>query len=161
VHGEPFAENARYHNQQDEVRRDGAESDVKGPEWRQEGNERIDGVHPLGEDLGHDVDDEECQGTEGGRTVHGLSHHPVSRRHDDPVSSHQADHHRSGEADERENSRVKQHEMLRSSINVTASLGHDQHEYDNDGRGDHGDHDLPQVVTSRSMPSRVHTLTTA
>jgi hypothetical protein len=161
VRGEPFAEDARYHNQQDEVRGDGAESDVKGPEWRQEGNERVDDVHSLGEYLGHDVDDEECQRSEGDRPVHGLSHHPVSRLHDRPVGGHQAGQHRAGEADERENSRVKQHEMLGSSINVTAGLGHDQHKYDNDGRGDHGDHDLPQVIASRSMPSRVHTLTTA
>jgi hypothetical protein len=161
VRGEPFPEDARDHNEQDEVRRDGAESDVEGTEWRQEGNERVDDVHPLGQDLGHDVDDEEYQRAEGDRAVHGLSHHPVCWRHDDPVSGQEADHYRTGEADEREYPRVKEHEMLRGSINISTGLGHDQHEYDNDKYGDHGCHDLPHVVPSRSLRSRVHTLTTA
>jgi hypothetical protein len=151
VRGEPFAQDARYDDQQDEVRCDGAEPDVEGPEWRKEGNERIDDVHPLGQDLGHDVDDEECQRTKGHRPVHGLSHHPVSRRHDNTVSGHQADHYRAGEADKREHPRVKQHEMLGGGINIMASLGHDQHEYDNDDGGSHGAHDLRQVVPNRSL----------
>jgi hypothetical protein len=86
VRSEPFTDHARYNDQDDEVRRDGAETDVESPEWRQEGNERVDDVYPLGQDLRHDVDDEEGQRAEGHRPVHGLSHHPVSWRHDDPVS---------------------------------------------------------------------------
>jgi hypothetical protein len=161
VPGEPFAEDARYHNQHDEIRRDCAETDVESPERRQEGNERIDDVHPLGQDLGHDMDDEKCQRAEGDRTVHGLSHHPVSWCHYDPVSGHQADHYRTGQADEREYPRVKQHEVLRSSIDVTAGCGHDQDEYENDSCRDHGYRDRPRVVPSRPPRSRVHTLTTA
>ncbi|MDQ2812989.1 MAG: hypothetical protein M3Z75_14215 [Actinomycetota bacterium] len=161
MRGEPFAEDARYYNQQDEIRRDGAESDVKGPEWRQERNERVDDVYPLGEDLGHDVDDQECQRTEGDRTVYSLRHHPVSWPHNHPVSGYEADQHRAGEADECENSRIKQHEMLGSSINVMASRGHDQHRKDKDSHRDHGGHDLALVIAGRPMPSRVHTLTTA
>jgi hypothetical protein len=161
VRSEPFTENARYYNQDDEVRRDGAETDVESPEWRQEGNERVDDVYPLGQDLRHDVDDEKGQRAEGNRPVHGLSHHPVSWRHDDPVSGHEADQHRTGQADQREYPGVKQHETLSASINRTAGRGHDQHEYDNDGRGDHGRHDRPRVVPSRAPRSRMHTLTTA
>jgi hypothetical protein len=161
VPGEPFAEDARYHNQHDEIRRDCAETNVESPEWRQEGNERIDDVYPLGQDLGHDVDDEKSQRAEGDRTVHGLSHHPVSWRHDYPVSGHQADQHRTSQADEREYPRVIQHEMLRSGIDVTAGCGHDQHEYDNYGCGDHGRHDRPGVIPSRPPRSRMHTLTAA
>jgi hypothetical protein len=161
VGGEPFAQDARYHEQQDEVRRDRAESDVEGPKWRQEGDKRVDDMHPLGQDLGHDVDNEECQRTEGERTVHGLSHHPVSRRQDGPVSSQKADDDGTGEADEREYPCVEQHETLGSGIDVTAGLGHDQHEYDNDDRRDRGHRDLLQVVRSRSPRPRMRTLTSA
>jgi hypothetical protein len=118
-------------------------------------------VHPLGQDLGHDVDDEKCQRTERGRPVHGLSHDPVSRRHHDPVSGQEADHYRTGQADEREYPRVKQHEMLRGSIDVTARSGHDQDKYDNGGCGDHGYHDRPRMIPGRPPCSRMHTLTTA
>jgi hypothetical protein len=118
-------------------------------------------MHPLGQDLGHDVNDEKCQRAERDRTVHGLSHHPVSWRHYDPVSGQQSDQHRTGQADEREYPRVKQHEMLGSSIDVPAGRGHDQDEYDNDGHRDHGEDDRPRVVRSRPPRSRMHTLTTA
>jgi hypothetical protein len=64
VRGEPLAEDAGHHDQQDEIRRDRAEPDVEGPIWRQKGNERVDDVHPLSQDLGPDVDDEECQRAE-------------------------------------------------------------------------------------------------
>jgi hypothetical protein len=161
VRGEPFAEDARYRNQQDEIRRDRTETDVESPEWRQEGNERINDVHPLGQDLGHDVDDEKYQRAEGDRPVDGLSHHPVSWLHHDTVSGEQADHYRGGQAEKREYPGVEKHETLRSSIDVTAGGGHDQDEYDNDGDGDHGCHDRPRVVPSPPPRSRMHTLTTA
>jgi hypothetical protein len=85
-------------------------------------------VRPLGQDLGHDVDDEECQCAEREGAVHGLRHHPVSGRHEDPVGGQQSYHHRPGEGDEREHPGVEQHEMLRSGINVAAGLGDDQYE---------------------------------
>jgi hypothetical protein len=93
--------------------------------------------------------------------VHGLRHHPVSRGHDDPVGGHQADGYRPSEAEEREYPRVIQHETLRNGINVTAGLRGGQHEYDHDRSGDQCRHDLRQVVASRSLCSRMHTLTTA
>jgi hypothetical protein len=85
-------------------------------------------VHPLGQDLGDDVDDEECECAERDGPVHGLCHHPMSGCHHGPVSGYQADHDRSGEADEREHARVEQHEMLRRGVDVTPGRGHDQHE---------------------------------
>jgi len=42
----------------------------------------------LGQDLGHDMDDEKDQRAEREGTVNGLRHHPVTRRHDDPVGGH-------------------------------------------------------------------------
>jgi hypothetical protein len=161
VRGEPFAQDARYHKQQDEVGRDRAEPDVEGPKWRQERDKRVDDVHPLSQDLGDDMDNEEGERAERDGPVHGLCHHPVSGRHHGPVGGHQADHDRGGQPDEREHSRVEQHEMLRRGVDLVAGGGHHQHEEDNDGRGGRNAHDLPLVVSSRSVPARVHTLTAA
>jgi hypothetical protein len=161
VPGEPLAEDARYHKQDDQVRGDRAETDVEGPVRRQERNDGIDSMRSLRQDLGGDMDDQERQRAEREGAVHGLRHHPVSGRHDDAVGSYQAQQHRAGEADEREHSSVIQHEMLRGSIDGMAGLGADQHEYDYHGGGDQGGHDLRHVVASRSLCPRMHTLTTA
>jgi hypothetical protein len=64
VRGEPLAQDAAHHDQQDEIRRDRAESDVKSAEWRQERNKCVDNMYPLRQDLGHDVYDEECKRAE-------------------------------------------------------------------------------------------------
>ena len=158
---ESLAEDAGHDEQHDQVSGDRAEPDVKGPVWRQERNEGIDNVRTLGQDLGRDMDDQERQRAEREGTVHGLRHHPVSGCHDDAVGGQQAHEHRPGETDEREHPGVIQHEMLRSSIDGMAGLGADQHENDNHGDSDHGCHDLPHVVASRSLCPRMHTLTTA
>jgi hypothetical protein len=161
VRSEPLTEDARHDNEQNEIRCDRAEPDVKSPVRRQEWYERIYYVSPLREDLGHDVDDQERECAERHRPVHGLGHHPVSRGHDDPVGGQQADADRGGQPDEREHPRVEQHEMLRSSIDVLPGLGHDQ------GQGDHHDaddqrrHDLRQVLANRSLRPRTHPLAAA
>jgi hypothetical protein len=161
VRGEPVAQDARYHKQHDEIRGDRAESDVERPVRRQEGNDRVDDMRPLGQDFGGDVDDEKGQRAERDGTVYGLGHHPVSGRHDDPVGGEQAHQHGSGQPDEREHSRVVQHEVLRRGVYDTAGRGDGQHDYDYGGSGDQGGHDLPLVVASRSLCPRMHTLTTA
>jgi len=127
VFGEPLAQDARYHEQDDEIRGDRAEPDVEGPVRREKGDDRVDDVRTLGQDLGDDVNDQERQRAEGEGTVHGLRHHPVAGRHHDAVRGHQAQQHRAGQADEREHPGVVQHESLRSCVNVTAGLGQDQH----------------------------------
>ena len=161
VFGEPLAHDARYHEQDDEIGGDRTEPDVEGPVRREKGDDRVDDVRPLGQDLGDDVNDQERQRAEGEGTVHGLRHHPVSGCHDDAVRGHQAQQHRTCQADEREHPGVVQHEPLRSCVNVTAGLGQDQHGYQDDDGGDQGGHDLPHVVASRSLCPRMHTLTTA
>jgi hypothetical protein len=128
VRGEPLPQDASHHEQDDEIRRNCAEPYVEGPVGRKEGNDRVDNVRPLGQNLGRDVNDEERQRTEREGTVHGLCHHPVPGRHDDPVGGQQAYHHRPGEGDEREHPGVEQHKVLCSSINVPAGLGGDQYE---------------------------------
>jgi hypothetical protein len=64
VRSEPFADNARYHEQHDEIRGDRAEPYIEGPEWREERNDSVDDVRSLRQDLGHDMDDEERQSAE-------------------------------------------------------------------------------------------------
>jgi hypothetical protein len=118
-------------------------------------------MRPLRENLGHDVDDQEGHRAERDSAVHGLGHHPVSRGHDDPVRGHQADGHRRGQPDEREDPGVIQHEMLRSSIDVLPWLRHDQSDSDHDDTGDQRRHDLRQVLANRSLRPRTHTLTAA
>jgi hypothetical protein len=161
VGGEPLAQDARYHQQDDEIGCDGAEPDVEGPVRREKGDDRIDDVRPLRQDLGHDVDDQEGQRAEGEGPVHGLGHHPVPGRHHDPVGGDQAEQHGTGEADERQHPGVVEHEMLRRRVDVPADLGQGQYGHDDDGGGDQRCRDLPRVVSSRSLCPRMHTLTTA
>jgi hypothetical protein len=82
---EPLAEDARYDDQEDEVRSDRPQADVEGPERRQERYERVDDVHPLREDLGGDVDDQERERAEGYDPVCRLDENPVPRAEDHPV----------------------------------------------------------------------------
>jgi hypothetical protein len=161
VRGEPLAPDTAHDNEQNEIRRYRAKPDVKSPVWRQEGDDRIDYVRPLRENLGHDVDDQESQRAERDGAVHSLGHHPVSRGHDDPVRGQQADGHRGGQPDEREDPGVVEHEMLRSSIDVLPWLRHDQREGDHDRSGDQRCHDLRQVLANRSLRPRTQTLTAA
>src|SRR5277367_2198809 len=124
VRSEPLTNNARYDEQQNEVRSYGAEPDVKGTKWRKEGHERVDHVHPLRQDLGRDVHDEEGQRTEGDSTVHGLGHDPVPGGKDHPVGRDQAGSDRRGQPDKREYARVVEHEVLSRGIDTMTLAGH-------------------------------------
>jgi hypothetical protein len=64
VRGEPLPEDAGDDDGQEEIRCDRAEPDVERPVGGKERNDRIDNVHSLREDLGHDVNDKECQRAE-------------------------------------------------------------------------------------------------
>jgi hypothetical protein len=59
VRGEPLAQNARYHEQDDEIGRDRTEPDVEGPVRREKGDDRVDDMRSLGQDLGDNVNDQE------------------------------------------------------------------------------------------------------
>jgi len=118
-------------------------------------------MRSLGQDLGHDMDDEKGQRAEREGTVNSLCHHPVARRHDDPVGSHQAEQHRPGQPDQCEHPSVIQHEVLRSGVDDMTGLGQRQHGYEYGNGGDRDCDDLPHVIASRSLCPRVHTLTTA
>jgi hypothetical protein len=145
VFGEPLAHDARYHEQDDEIGGDRTEPDVEGPVRREKGDDRVDDVRPLGQDLGDDVNDQERQRAEGEGTVHGLRHHPVSGRHDDAVRGQQAQQHRTCQADEREHPGVVQHEALRSCVNLPAGLGRTSTATRTTISGDQGGRDLPRM----------------
>jgi hypothetical protein len=91
VCGEPLADDARYNDQDDEVGSDRPQPDVEGPEGRQERDERVQHVHPLGQYLRDDVDDQEREGSEGSRAVRRLDEHPVPRAEHHAVGGDEAE----------------------------------------------------------------------
>jgi hypothetical protein len=64
VRGESLTDNTGHDHQHDKIRRNRAQSYVKRTEWRKKRHEAVDDVSSLGEDLGHDVNDEKRERAE-------------------------------------------------------------------------------------------------
>src|ERR1700684_4396623 len=96
---------------------------VKGAEWRQERDHRVDHVDALRQDLGDDVDDQEGHRAERGRPVSRLYEHPVTRVKEHSVSGDKSETDGRTQSDKRENACVKQHEMLSSGVDNMTSTG--------------------------------------
>jgi hypothetical protein len=123
VCAEPFAEDARYNDQDDEVGSYRPQADVEGPEGRQERDERVQHVHPLGQYLRDDVDGQEREGSEGSGAVRRLNEDPVRRAEHHAVGSDEAEADRGAQRDQREHARVKEHEVLHGCVDHVARAG--------------------------------------
>jgi hypothetical protein len=161
VSGEPVAEDARYNNQDDEVGGDRPEADVEGPERRQERNERVQHVHPLGQYLRDDVDGQEREGGEGGSAVRRLNEDPVPRAEHHAVGGDQAEADRGAQGDQREHARVKEHEVLHGGVNHVARAGEGQERQDGDRAANCDAIDLPGMFGDRAAGRATSMLTAA
>src|ERR1700761_921507 len=77
----------------------------------------------LRKDLGDDVDDQEGQGTERNRPVRRLDEHPLPRMQEHPVRGPQPEPARCAQSDQRENARVKEHEVLGCGVDNVTDTG--------------------------------------
>ena len=92
------------------------------------------GLRALGDDLGHDVDDQEAHRAERHRAVHRLGDDPAAGGHDDAVGREQANADRRGEPDKGEDSTIKEQEMHERHVNGVPGRGYsgdDQHAHEN------------------------------
>ena len=123
-----------HQDEQEQVRRDGAQPQVQGAPLVQERHHGVGGPGAPGDYLGRDVDEQEAHRAERDGPVHRLGDDPAARGHDDPVRREQADAYRRGEPDKGEDSRIKEQEMHQRHVNGVTGHGYsgdDQHAHEN------------------------------
>jgi hypothetical protein len=123
-----------HQNEQEQVRRHGAQTQVQGAPVVQEGHHGVGGLRAPGDYFHDDVNEQEAHRAERDGAVHRLGDDPAARGHRDAVGREQADADRRGEPNKREDPTIKEQEVHECHINGVPGRGYPggyQHSHEN------------------------------